>query len=280
MAGRHSPKVDPKVAPPARAPEQDRGRGFRELRHYVPAELLNVSFPSAVRGYDCHAVDDHVKRVNRVIAELKVSASPPAAVRHALDLAAEKVEGLLQAAREAAEEMTDSARREAEESTARIKAEVAELIVNASTEADRMRSEAESLIAKAAKEAAGTIAAAKAESAGILEEAKAAADDRLTRAHAEAAERLRRLEQEVAAVRDRAEADLRVIQSDTEAIRQKRGKLLDDIRATAVRLGDLADAGADEAREPATVAEDSDTLVDTLTEVAAASTEAEKSSAT
>ena len=59
-------------------------RDFGDMRPYVPADILNVSFPAAVRGYDRRAVDAYVKRVNRVIAELKVSASPPAAFRHAL----------------------------------------------------------------------------------------------------------------------------------------------------------------------------------------------------
>lgn len=271
MAGRHSPGVDQEAA--ARPPEQEREEGFRELRHYVPADILDVSFPIAVRGYERHAVDDHIKRVNRVIAELKVSASPPAAVRHALDVAGEKVEGLLEAAREAAEQLTEAARREAEESTARIKAEAAELVVNASTEADRMRAEAESLIANAAKDAASTIAKAKAESAKIVEESKAAANERLTRAHAEAAESLRQLEQQLQAVRNGAEERIRVIQKDTDAIRQEREALLDDIRATASRLGELVDRGADEAPEPEhdTVVKEPETLVGTLTEAAAAS---------
>jgi chromosome segregation ATPase len=278
VAAGHSPRVDQKTA--SRAPEQDRERAFRELRHYVPAEILDVSFPIAVRGYERHAVDDHIKRVNRVIAELKVSASPPSAVRHALDVAGEKVEGLLEAAREAAEQLTETAHREAEESTARIKAEAAELVVNASTEADRMMAEAESLITKAVTEAANTVAEAKAESARILEESKAAADERLTRTHAEAAERLRHLEQQLAAARDGAEARIRAIQRDTDAIRKQRNELLDDIRATAARLGNLADLGADEAPEAATVAQEADTLVDTLTQAAAAPTETEESSAT
>jgi DivIVA domain-containing protein len=227
------------------APEQERQDGFRELRQYVPADLLDVSFPVSVRGYDRHAVDDHIKRVNRVIAELKVSASPPAAVRHALDVAGEKVEGLLQAARDAAEELTASARQEAEETTARVKAEAAELVVNTSTEADRMRVEAEEMIAKAAAEAADTVAKAKAETNGILSEATAEAEKRLTRSHAEATERLRRLEQELAAAREQAEMRMCEIQSDTEAIRKKRDQLLDDIRARANRLGELAAAAAE-----------------------------------
>jgi cell division septum initiation protein DivIVA len=277
VAAGHSPRVDQKAPRPA---EQDRERAFRELRHYVPAEILDVSFPIAVRGYERHAVDDHIKRVNRVIAELKVSASPPAAVRHALDVAGAKVEGLLEAAREATEQLTETAHREAEESTARIKAEAAELVVNASTEADRMMAEAESLITNAVKEAANTVAKAKAESARILEESKAAADERLTRTHAEAAERLGHLEQQLAAARDGAEARIRAIQRDTDAIRKQRNELLDDVRATAARLGKLADLGADEAPEVATVAQEADTLVDTLTQATAVPTETEESSAT
>jgi len=76
VADDESPKADEREAEPA--PEQERPVG--ELRHYVPADILNVSFPTSVRGYDRHAVEAYRKRVNRVIAELKVSASPPAAV--------------------------------------------------------------------------------------------------------------------------------------------------------------------------------------------------------
>jgi len=147
------------------APEQE--HRFSELRHYVPADLLDVSFPVSVRGYDRRAVDAYIKRVNRVLAELKVRSSPPAAVRHALEQAGEKVQGLLQAAREAAEEITASARLEAEESTARAKAEVAELVVNTSAEADRVKAEAEELIANARTEADDAVAKAKAEADGV-----------------------------------------------------------------------------------------------------------------
>ncbi|HEX3687917.1 MAG TPA: DivIVA domain-containing protein, partial [Gaiellaceae bacterium] len=62
----------------------------------MPADLLNVSFPVAMRGYDRDAVEAYVKRVNRVIAELKVSASPRAAVTHALEQTEQQVSGLLQ----------------------------------------------------------------------------------------------------------------------------------------------------------------------------------------
>ena len=61
--------------PPSAPPEQEQ-QGFGDLRHYVPSDLINPSFPIAVRGYGREAVDAYVMRTNRVIAELKVSASP------------------------------------------------------------------------------------------------------------------------------------------------------------------------------------------------------------
>ena len=76
--------------------ESEQEHGFGELRHYVPAEILNVSFPGAVRGYDRQAVDAHIKRVNRLVAEIKVGASPRAAVRHALEQTEQQVRGLLE----------------------------------------------------------------------------------------------------------------------------------------------------------------------------------------
>jgi len=86
--------------------EPDQEQAFGELRHYVPAEILNVSFPAAVRGYDRRAVDAHIKRVNRLIAEIKAGASPRAAVRHALEQTEQQVSGLLERARETADEIT------------------------------------------------------------------------------------------------------------------------------------------------------------------------------
>src|SRR5207245_4505936 len=85
-----------KLSSPAARREQE--HGFGDLQFYVPQDILDVSFPVAVRGYDRRAVDAYIKRVNRVIAELKVRSSPPAAVRHALEQAEEEDQGLLPAA--------------------------------------------------------------------------------------------------------------------------------------------------------------------------------------
>jgi DivIVA domain-containing protein len=231
------------------APERE--QRFRDLRQYVPGDLLDVSFPVSVRGYDRGAVDAYIKRVNRAIAELKVSASPPAAVRHAVDQAEEKVEGLLEAARRAAEEITASAREEAEESTARAKAEAAELIVNTSADADRLRAAAIEFRDTARAEADQTITKVKAEATEILAQATAEAENILARAQAEADERLRRTQEELAAQRHQAETRMREIQADTEAIWAERRQLHDDINLMASSLVDLVNAAAARLPPPA-----------------------------
>jgi DivIVA domain-containing protein len=224
--------------------EEGQGQSFGELQYYVPQDILDVSFPVAVRGYDRRAVDAYVKRVNRVIAELKVRGSPPAAVRHALEQAEDKVQGLLQAAREAAEEITASAQQEAEESTARAKAEAAELTVNTSAEVDRVKAEAEEFVANARREADDTVAKAKSDADEMLVDAKAEAQNILARTQAEADERLQRLQEELAALREEAETRRREIQADTEAVWKERHELLEDIRRMAGGLLDSANAAA------------------------------------
>jgi DivIVA domain-containing protein len=204
----------------------------REL--LVPAEIRNVSFPSARRGYDRGAVDAYVKDVNRLIAELEVGRSPQAAVRHALDRVAGQVGGILQRARETAEEIIASAREEADETTARAKAEAAALVGDARAEADRVGAEAEELLANASGEA----------------------DDILARSRAEAAERLQRAENEVAALREQADARMRELHADTEAVWEQRGELLEDLRGMTARFEEVARAAAARfPREPAEQAE-------------------------
>jgi DivIVA domain-containing protein len=215
------------------SPKADEGLSSGELQYFVPQDVLDVRFPAAVRGYDRQAVDDYVKRVNRVIAELKVRGSPPAAVRHALEQAESKVQGLLQAAREAAEEITASAQQEAEESTARAKAQAAELTVQTSAEADRVKAEADAYAAKGKSEADGVVADARVEAQNILE-----------RAQAEADERMRRSKEELATLREEAEKRRSEIQADTEAVWQERHELLEDIRRMAGGLVDLTNAAA------------------------------------
>src|SRR5436190_720178 len=127
MAGDKSSDAGERTSAPSPGPPEQAG-GFNDLRAHVPAEIRNVSFPVSVRGYDRKAVEAYIQRVNRVIAELEVSRSPQAAVRHAVDRVSEQTKGILQQARESAEQITTAAREEAEEILAGAKAEAAELV--------------------------------------------------------------------------------------------------------------------------------------------------------
>jgi DivIVA domain-containing protein len=188
-------------------------------RGSVPAEIRDVSFRLSVRGYDRGEVDAYVQRVQEVAAELEVTRSPEAAVRHALANVGEQTKGILERAGETAEQITAAARREAEES------------------AVGARSEAEDLVGKAKAEAAESVSSAKAE-----------AEARVAQAQKEADERLQRTQEEVTRLQDEAQTRLRELGADTDNIREERSRLLDDIRELASRVGEVA--GAADARFP------------------------------
>jgi cell division initiation protein len=190
------------------APEQ--GRGTEEL-HDVPAEIREVSFPTAFRGYDRRVVDAYVGRVNQVIAGLEVNRSPRSAVRHALDRVGGQVGGILERAREAAEAIATAAREEGDEITARAKAEAAELVVNAGAAADRDRAEAQATLARA----------------------RAAAETVVTQA-----------KEELAALQAKADERLAEIRADTDGVIHDRMRLLDATRETAARLESVATEAA------------------------------------
>ena len=224
--------------------EPEDERPFADFRDYVPTELLNVTFPAAVRGYDRGAVDAYVKRVNRVIAEVKVSASPRAAVRHARRQPEPEVAGLLERARETADQVTTSALREAESEAEGIRAKAAELLVNANAEAEATKAEADKLLADRKAEAEALLEQAKAEAEDVLVRSRLEADNRVAGAQTTVDERLRQLEAELSSLQDQTEARMREFQADTSEVWEQRQKLLDDIRRTASMLVDLADAAA------------------------------------
>ena len=128
---------------PQESPEQDQAQSVTALQAHVPAEIRNVSFPVSVRGYDRRAVEVYVQRVNRVIAELEVTRSPQAAVRHAVDRVSEQTKGILQQARESAEQITDAAREEAGQIIGTAKAEAAERLRRSEEEIAALQEEAE-----------------------------------------------------------------------------------------------------------------------------------------
>jgi DivIVA domain-containing protein len=210
---------------PPREPEQ--GLEFNELRDYVPPDVRDVSFPPAVRGYDRRAVDAYVKRVNTVIAELEVSRSPQAAVRHALDRVGRQTSGILQQARESADEISASAWAEADRTTA------------------RANERAEEISAKANAEAQEAVARAKAEAEKTTAESKAEAEEVLSRSRKDAAEHLQRVQDEIATLREEEETRLRQLQTDTESVQRERAQLVEETGELAARLQALASQAAD-----------------------------------
>jgi DivIVA domain-containing protein len=204
-----------------------------DVRDPLPEDIRDPSFPATVRGYDRRAVDSYVERVNTLIAELQVSGSPRAAVRHALDRVGEQTSGILQRARETAEEITTGAREEAEETIARAKAEAQDITTGAQRQASdamsRARAEADELVARARTEAEE-----------ILVRASDQSENTLARARIEAEARARQVEEEIAALREDAETRMRSLQADIAAISDERRTLLDDVRRIAARLEAIA----------------------------------------
>jgi DivIVA domain-containing protein len=206
-----------------------RSESVRDPRNHLPADLRNVSFPAAMRGYDRGAVDAYVRRVNRVIAELEVTRSPQAAVRHAVERVSEQTKAILEEARESAEQLTATGRAEGDEILAAAKAEAAELVVSASDEADRVRAEAQQVLADAKTEAEKIVSAA----------------------NNEADERRRRSEEELERLHAEAEAKMRVLEADTASVWKQRHELLDDIDRMAATLHDTASEAAARFRQDA-----------------------------
>jgi DivIVA domain-containing protein len=181
-------------------------------------ELRNVSFPLALRGYDRDAVEAYVRRVNRVIAELEVTRSPQAAVRHAVERVGEQTKTILDEARESAEKITNTAQAEADEIVAQAKGKAADLVVAAGTEADRVRTESEELVARAKAQAEEIVAGAK----------------------ANAEQRRLESEREFTELQERAEARMRELEADTATLWDRRHELLGDIDRMADQLHEAA----------------------------------------
>ena len=236
------------------------GVGAVDVRDPLPPAIRDPSFAASVRGYDRREVDRYVERVNRLIAELQVSGSPKAAVRHALERVGEQTSGILQRARETAEEITTGAREEAEETTARARAEAEEIVADA-------RREASDRLADARAEADDVVAAAQARAEEMLTKARDEADSAIARARIDAEGRVRRAEDEVAALQEQATARMQELQADIAAISDERRRILDGLEQLSRELAAVVDGAQAErieeepqsappAEEPVTVSAD------------------------
>ena len=193
------------------------GRGRTRTR--VPdaeiSALRDVRFAVAMRGYDRDDVDQYVSRVNRVLAELQITAAPESAIRHALEQVTDETQGLLERAHETADEITRRSRSQADDRIQGATQEAQELHDASEQEARQLRDDA-AHEAREVREAA----------------AKEAREVR------EAAQR------EAREIREAAEARVRELEADARAIMEERARLIGELRELVRRLGEFADAAA------------------------------------
>jgi DivIVA domain-containing protein len=196
--------------------------GDATLTRHTPGDIRDVSFHSAVRGYERREVDRYVQRVNTVIAELEIAGSPEAAVRHALDRVGEQTSGILQHARETADSIIATARTEGEEAIDRAMAKSRHIV-------DAARTEAAAIVAGAGGEAHDLVQQGESE----LDAARKQAEQ--VRLEADAA---------LAAARSHAEEIVGKAERDTEALLAERRRVVEEVHALAARLEDAADGAA------------------------------------
>src|SRR5579859_1589057 len=113
-----------------------------ELPHDPVAQVANVEFPLALRGYEREAVDEYISEVTQLVAELHATRSPEGAVRRALERVGEQVSDILGRAHETAEQITNQSRGEAEERLMRASSESEILERDARELASRLEAEA------------------------------------------------------------------------------------------------------------------------------------------
>lgn len=224
--------------PRPRANAAERARLTRPLR--------DVDFPIAMRGYDRAAVDRYVERVNRVIAELEVSASPESAIRHALEEVNEETRRLLERAHETAEEITARSRARADDRLQQGEREAEQIRQTAAREADEMREaagrEARDLRDRAAREAQELRETAERLTQELRETTTREARE-LTETAAREAQHVRAtVEREVSELRTRAEARLQELDHSIQATWHERRRLLESVKAVAEELQGIAEA--------------------------------------
>src|SRR4051794_7179288 len=179
------------------------------------AELRDVRFSAAMRGYDREEVDRYVNRVTGVFAELQTPAAPEPAIRHPLEQVTDETKGLLERAHETADEITRRSRSQADDRVQRATQEAQELQGTSEEEARQLRD-------AAAHEAREVREAAAKEAREVREGAQ----------------------REAREAREAAEGRVRELETDAQAIMEERAQMIGDLRELVRRLGEFADAAA------------------------------------
>ncbi len=206
-------------ASPDRGEAEDRPAGpsrkgpvTGDERKRMYEDVRDVDFPIAMRGYDRAAVDGYVKRVSNLIAELEISASPEAAIKHALEEVSEETRGILERAHESADAF-----------------------------ARRSRAAADDRLAQAEREAVEVRGAAEREARELRETTQRAAKELRETAERESQELRATARREVEELRGEAEARVEKLDRHAEAVWQERRRLIDDMRTVAQQLLETAD---------------------------------------
>lgn len=179
------------------------------------AELRDVRFSAAMRGYDREEVDRYVNRVNRVIAELQITAAPESAIRHALEQVTDETKGLLERAHETADEITRRSRSQADDRLQRAEQEAQQLQDTSEQEARQLRGDA-------AHEAREVREAAAREAREVRESAQ----------------------HEAREAREAAEQRVEELKTDSQAILEERARFIGELRDLVRRLSEFAEGAA------------------------------------
>jgi DivIVA domain-containing protein len=158
-----------------------------ETRTRIPGaeieDLRDKRFSLAFPGYNRRQVDEHLIRVNRLLAELQITAAPESAIRHALAQVSEETASLLQNAKQSAEDITSRAQAEANDRLERAAQRAEEQHDAAEVEARQLRDaaaeEAKRVRETAAREAFEVREAAQARVRELEADAKAIAGERV-----------------------------------------------------------------------------------------------------
>jgi DivIVA domain-containing protein len=228
-------------------------------RDTILKKARDIEFPVAMRGYERGAVDRYVEQVNRLIAELEMSASPESAVRHALEEVSEETRDLLQRAHQTAEEITARSRSRADERFQQAEQEAETVREAAARDALQMRETAEretkQLRETAEREAGELLAKARREADELRETSTSEAQElrgtseretrELKEGTAREAEELRRTSQrEAEQTREAADTYVRELYRNSEFLWRERRRLVDDMGSVGKQMVDIAAAEA------------------------------------
>lgn len=219
-----------------------------EERDRLLVQARKSDFPVSMRGYDRVAVDRYVESVNRIIAELEMTASPESAVKHALEEVSDETRDILQRAHETADEITSRSRAKADDRLQQAEGEVQEMLAAAEKAAQEARDDmlhtAQQIRDAAQREVTELRQTALREITDLRNNAVGESEKVKAEARREADNLLGSARQEAGQILGQAETRARELARNTDAIWRERRRLVDDIRAVGEQLSRIGELEA------------------------------------